>query len=194
MGYFNRSRSARLLYEPEMKVIAEILSPADIQEAARYFASLPYRSVVRVVEVADVPKVEVFGYELASHKGGALEPVDQRLLELPDNPMDTYLGDSHATATTYVPGSLARGRQLVEGGDGRASCKICHGAHLQGVGKIPPLAGQRPSYLYRQLYDIQYGYRRGPAVAQMVPQVANRTAADSVAIAAWLASLNRTVR
>ncbi len=146
----------------DMKDLAEKLSTADIQEAANYYSSLPYRSVVKVVEAAMVPGVEVFGYELAAQEGGVMEPIGLRILELPDNPMNTYLADSHATATAYVPpGSLARGKSLVESAEGRAPCTTCHGPDLQGVGDIPPLAGQRPSYLYRQLYDIQYGYRRG---------------------------------
>ena len=176
----------------DMKNLAERLSPADVQEAASYYASLPHHSTVRVVEAAMVPGFEVFGYELAAKKDGSMEPIGQRLLELPDNPMDTYLADWHATTTAYVPpGSLARGQELVEGGDGRTACTTCHGPELQGAGNIPPLAGQRPSYLYRQLYDMQYGYRRGPAVALMLPQVAKLTADDRIAIAAYLASLKR---
>jgi cytochrome c553 len=46
-----------------------------------------------------------------------------------------------------------------------------------------------PSYLARQLYDIQYGARKGPAVALMVPEVAHMTPADRIAIVAYLASL-----
>lgn len=176
----------------EMKSLAEKLSPADIRVAADYYASLRHQSVVQVVEVAMVPKVEVFGYELAAKKGGSLEPIGQRMFELPDNPMQTYLADSHATATLFVPpGSLARGKKLVEGGDERAACNTCHGPKLQGAGNIPPLAGQRPTYLYRQLYDMQHGYRHGPAVVPMAPQVATLTAQDRIAIAAYLTSLKR---
>jgi cytochrome c553 len=53
----------------------------------------------------------------------------------------------------------------------------------------PPLAGRSASYIARQLYDIQYGTRRGPAVALMQPEAAHMTADDRVAIAAYLASL-----
>ena len=52
----------------EMKALAEKLSSAYIREAANYYASLRQRSVVQVVGAALVPKVEVFGYELAAKK------------------------------------------------------------------------------------------------------------------------------
>lgn len=176
----------------DMKPLAEKLSDEDIREAADYFAALPWRRAVKIVETDTVPKVEVFGYELAAIKDGGREPIGQRILELPDDPMDTYLADSHMKVTAHVPtGSLARGKALVESSQGRAPCKTYHGAKLQGVGDIPPLAGQRPTYLYRQLYDIQYGYRSGPTVEPMQPEVAGLTAADRVAIAAYLASLDR---
>jgi cytochrome c553 len=176
----------------DMKSVVAKLSPEDIREAAAYFAALPWRRAVKIVETDTAPKIEVFGYQLAASKDSVREPIGQRILELPDNPMDTYLADSHAKTTTYVPtGSLARGKALVESSQGRAPCTSCHGPKLQGVGDIPPLAGQRPTYLYRQLYDIEYGYRSGPTVAPMQPEVAGLTNQDRVAIAAYLASLDR---
>jgi cytochrome c553 len=174
----------------EMTRIARLLGDADIQEAATYFSQLKYRSRTRVVEAAMAPKFEVFGYELAASKRGGTGPIGQRIIELADNPLLVYLSDPHTPITAYVPpGSIARGKQLVEGGNGAAPCKTCHGARLQGAGDIPPLAGRTPTYLYRQLYDIQYGFRRGPAVAPMQPIVARLNAAERIAIVAYLASL-----
>jgi cytochrome c553 len=57
------------------------------------------------------------------------------------------------------------------------------------MGDVPPLAGRSPSYLTRQLYDIQHGTRRGLAVARMLPEVVHITPADRIAIVAYLASL-----
>ena len=37
----------------------------------------------------------------------------------------------------------------------------CHGLDLRGLGPIPRLAGRSPSYIARQLYDIQHGNRAG---------------------------------
>jgi cytochrome c553 len=88
------------------------------------------------------------------------------------------------------PGSLSVGRELVESGGGRTMpCTRCHGAHLQGLGAGPRLAGRSPSYLVRQLYDLQSGARGGRAAQQMQPVVANLTVADMAAMAAYAASL-----
>ena len=59
---------------------------------------------------------------------------------------------------------------------------------------VPPLAGRSPSYSVRQLYDIQYGFRRGPAMVPMKPEVAHLNAKDRIAIAAHLASLRSQER
>jgi cytochrome c553 len=80
------------------------------------------------------------------------------------------------------------------GNPGALPCRSCQGARLQGAGDAPPLAGRPPSYIVRQLYDIQYGYWRGPAVAPMEPEVAHLTSWDRIAIAAYIVSLWRGVR
>jgi cytochrome c553 len=54
---------------------------------------------------------------------------------------------------------------------------------------MPALAGRSPSYIVRQLYDMQLGFRNGPSVALMTPVVAKLTVDDIVAIAAYAASL-----
>jgi cytochrome c553 len=53
----------------------------------------------------------------------------------------------------------------------------------------PPIAGRSPSYLARQIYDIQQGARMGPNAAMMRPVVANLTPDDIVAITAYIGSL-----
>ena len=57
------------------------------------------------------------------------------------------------------------------------------------MGNVPPLAGRSPSYLARQLYDIQHGTRQGPVVVPMLPEVVHMTPGDRIAIVAYLASL-----
>jgi cytochrome c553 len=61
--------------------------------------------------------------------------------------------------------------------------------HLKGLGGIPPIAGRSPSYVVRQLYDIQSGARVGVATQLMRQAVANLTVDDMLSIAAYLASL-----
>ncbi len=169
---------------------ANAIGAADLRAAADYFAHTPYRSRFKVVEAAMVPKADIVWFAFMPVKGAAREPIGDRILEMPDDLTAYLAGDWRASYTVYVPpGSLKRGKALVESGAGAQPCASCHGAKLQGVRMIPPLAGRSPSYLYRQLYDIQYGFRKGPAVAQMVPEVAHLTAKDRLAVAAYLASM-----
>lgn len=169
----------------EMKTIAEAASPEDVKQAAAYFSAQPYRSRIRVIEAAMVPKTQVGSFFLVRRPGS--EPIGQRIIELPDNAARENAGDWRNPITAYVPpGSIARGKALVEKAP---ACTSCHGAHLQGMGIMPPLAGRSPSYMVRQLYDIQYGFRTGPAVAPMKPVVAHLTPSDRLAIAAYLASV-----
>jgi cytochrome c553 len=58
-----------------------------------------------------------------------------------------------------------------------------------GLADVPGIAGRSPSYLVRQMYDLQQGKRRGASSPLMQPVVANLTGEDSVAIAAYVTSL-----
>jgi len=53
---------------------------------------------------------------------------------------------------------------------------------------VPSIAGRSPSYLARQLWDIQQGTRNGAQAQLMKLVVANLTEEDLVAIAAYVAS------
>ena len=78
---------------------------------------------------------------------------------------------------------------VMKGGAGKTTqCTICHAADLQGLGPVPGLAGRSPSYLVRQLYDIQHGNRSGIWTSLMRPVIANLSTDDMLAIAAYLAS------
>jgi cytochrome c553 len=57
-----------------------------------------------------------------------------------------------------------------------------------GLGPVPGIAGRSPSYMVRQLYDMQQGVRKGVWSDLMKPVVANLTDADMLAIAAYTAS------
>lgn len=174
----------------DMLFEAKAATDKEIKEAAAYLSHLKYHSHIHVVETAIVPKTQIDGFELARAKNGGTEPIGERILEVSDNPTLFEKHDGRITFTAYVPpGSIARGRALVASGAGAAPCAACHGANLEGMGMTPPLAGRPPSYIVRQLFDIQHGFRRGPAVALMEPEVAHMTAAERIDIAAYLASL-----
>ena len=63
------------------------------------------------------------------------------------------------------------------------------GPALRGVASVPPRAGRSPSYLVRQLWDIQHGARTGPVVAPMVAAVQGLEVDGIVAVMAYAASL-----
>jgi cytochrome c553 len=174
----------------------------EIQAAAKYFSALKPRPWIRVVETDTVPKTHVAGWMLvvnhsakhdsAKNDSEKMEPIGRRIIETPENLEHTELRDDHSGFIAYVPrGSLKRGEALVKtGGDGKTvPCSACHGTDLKGLDKAPPLAGRSPSYIVRQLYDIQSGARHGVATQVMTSTVTKLTIGDMVAIAAYTASL-----
>lgn len=186
-----RKSSGRGIPPATMLGIAQHVTLEELRVAAAYFSRLPYRPWIRVVESARVPKTRVAGVGmLGPIEGGDMEPLGNRIIEVPENLPRTELRDSASGFVAYVPlGSIERGKALVASGAGAAPCASCHGAGLKGMGSTPALAGRSPSYLVRQLYDIAYGARRGPAVATMQAEVAHVSPSDRIAIAAYMASL-----
>lgn len=78
---------------------------------------------------------------------------------------------------------------MTTGAGKTTQCGTCHGADLKGLGPVPGLAGRSPSYLVRQLYDMQHGARKGTWTELMKPVVAKLSDEDMIAIAAYTASL-----
>lgn len=153
--------------------VGDPASAADAKAAANYFSKLRYHPRVHVVEAAMVPKTRYESFFPVRVTGGSNEPIGMVIREIPDNVTLENDGDWRVSITAYVPpASVARGKALVQSGAGALPCTPCHGARLQGVGIVPPLAGGTPTDIVRQHYDIQYGYRRGDAVAPMQPEVA----------------------
>jgi cytochrome c553 len=175
-----------------MEKVAKSVDAADLNAAAQFFSQMTFRSHFHVVEVDTVPRTAVLAVSLyAAIPHGGREPLGQRIVEIPNELQQWELGDPHTEFTAFVPrGSIRRGEALVASGDGAAPCRSCHGPELKGRGTAPPLAGRSPSYLLRQLYDIQYGTRSGPAVAPMLPEVAHLVPGDRIAIVAYLGSLH----
>jgi cytochrome c553 len=175
-----------------MMQIAKALTPQEMTAAAQYFSALSAKDTIHVIETAAVPHTHVAGWRLEADAGSAREPIGHRIIEVPDVPEDFESRDTHATFTAYVPpGSLARGRLLANSGGTvmPVACTVCHGAQLRGLGVAPALAGRSPSYLIRQLYEIQSGIRAGANVAPMKVAIASLTSDDLIAVAAWAASL-----
>jgi len=87
-------------------------------------------------------------------------------------------------------GSIKKGEALVmNGGGGKTTqCTICHGPDLLGLGPLPGIAGRSPTYIVRQLSDIQHGTRAGVWTNLMKPVVVKLNTDDMIAIAAYLAS------
>jgi cytochrome c553 len=164
----------------------------EIQSAANYFSGLTRKPWVRVVETGTVPKTRVAGWMLAPSTPAATERIGERIIEVPENLERTEARDDASGFIAYVPeGSLARGRALVNtGSNGKAiPCAKCHGPGLRGSGNMPPIAGRSPSYLVRQLFDIQSGARAGTLSREMRAPIRNLTLDDMIAISAYVASL-----
>jgi cytochrome c553 len=192
-NFRNGSRKSSVLSLPPalMIAVANGVSEADLTAAAAYFSSLKLRPWIRVVEAETVPKTRVLGFMLVPDGSGESEPIGNRVIEMPEDVPRTELRDSHSPFVAYAPpGSLARGEALVTtGGSGKTvPCGICHGPDLKGLGPVPALAGRSPSYLFRQLYDIQHGTRAGSWTALMQPVVAKLSEEEMVALAAYAAS------
>ena len=171
---------------------AKTMTDDELKAAAEYFSSMKWTPWIKVVETKTVPKTRIAGGMFLRLEGNEKEPIGKRIIETPNNTEATeLLRDSHSGFTAYVPvGSLKRGEALVTtGGSGKTiACGTCHGPDLQGLGPVPGIAGRSPSYLARQLYDMQHGERHGIWTELMKPVVAKLTTDDMLAIAAYTAS------
>jgi cytochrome c553 len=175
-----------------MIAIAKALTPDEINASAEYFGAMKWTPWVRVVETATVPKMVSRGGIWIPVDGSAKEPIGARIVETPDNPERTeILRDPRSGFIAYAPmGSVKKGEALVvSGGNGRTvACAFCHGPSLMGLGPVPGIAGRSPSYLARQMYDMQAGARHGEWADLMQPVVSKLSEDDLVNIAAYVAS------
>ncbi len=182
----------------QMITIAKGLKDDEMKVAAEYFASMKWTPWIKVVETETVPKTQFLGgggglsVPIEGAEAGT-EPIGHRLVEVPANPEETEpLRNPRSGFIAYVPvGTLKKGEALVtRGGDGKTvACAACHGEGLKGNGNFPSLAGRSPSYLARQLYDMQHFTRVGPG-SQLMQQVVEKLSEDDIlAITAYIASL-----
>jgi cytochrome c553 len=174
----------------EMARMSRGLTAEEKRAAAEYFASMPFRPWVRVVEAEEVPQVRPAGGLMIPIEGAAPMPLGARIIEVPaDTERMEVMRDPRTGFIAYVPvGSVARGEALVTTGGGKTiQCALCHGPGQKGQGDIPGIAGRTASYNMRQLWDIKQGARKSPGV--MEPIVQNLTADDMLDVVAYLASL-----
>jgi cytochrome c553 len=174
-----------------MMQFAKNMSDDEIKAAADYFGAMKWTPWIKVVETRMVPKTKPSN-GLFLIEGHEMEPLGNRIVETPVNAEATeILRDPHSGFTAYVPvGAVKRGKALVTTGRGKTiACATCHGADLKGLGPVPPLAGRSPSYLMRQMFDMQQGFRKGEWTELMKPVVAKLTTDDMMNIVAYTASL-----
>lgn len=171
---------------------AKNMNDDQIHQAAEYFGALHFQPWIKVIESNTVPKTKIDNGLFIKLPGNAVEPLGNRIVEMTtDEHLTEDLRDDHVGFSAYVPpGSVKKGEALVKtGGNGvTIACVICHGATLRGVGPVPPLAGRSPSYIARQLNDMQHGTRYGSWSALMTNAVVKLTPTDIVDIAAYLAT------
>jgi cytochrome c553 len=181
-----------------MASFTKSMTDDDIKAAATYFASITPKSWIKVVEAESVPKTRPNGGIFVTLAGAdaGVEPLGDRIVETPVNADDTELRRNPRSGfIAYVPpGSLKKGEALVMAGTTASggkvtACTACHGADLRGLGPVPRLAGRSPSYIARQLYDMQHGNRAGKWTPLMLPIVAALAPDDLLTASAYLASL-----
>ena len=178
---------------PVMIAMAKVLTDADVKAAAEYYAALkPRIGYNKVIETETVAKSYVGpgGMRFATPDGGT-EPIGNRIIVLPEDPLRAELRDPKSGFIDYVPvGSIKKGEALATTGDAGKTipCAICHGQNLKGLGEIPGIVGRPATYVFRQLNDMQNGNRKGAGVELMKGVVAKLTDDDLIALAAYLGS------
>jgi cytochrome c553 len=196
-----RSADPRKPNTNTMIELAKALSDEEAKAAAEYFGAIRWTHWVRVVETSVVPKTRISGNLFLPIEAARTEPIAGRIIEVPEDveQAETYRSTRSGFVAYVPPGSLKKGRDLVTTGGMRVvagrivpgkttACGTCHGPDLMGVADVPPIAGRSPSYLARQLFDMQRGTRNGASAQLMKAIVANLTPGDLVAIAAYVAA------
>ena len=176
-----------------MAGFAKVMTDEEIKASAEYFGAIPdaMDQGCRDTDRAKDPhRRRPVLAKLDGNETGA--SLGNRIIEVPGHTVATEtLRDDHSGPIAYAPiGSIKKGEALVTiGGAGKTvACGTCHGANLEGLGPVPPLAGRSPSYIARQLYDIQHGARKGLWSPLMEKAVEKLTSEDIVAICAYIAS------
>ena len=186
-----KSADSRKANTNRMISFAKNMTDDEIKAAAEYFGAMKWTPWIKVMETTTVPKTRIQGGMFLTLEGGEKEPLGQRIIETPVNAEATeVLRDPHSGFIAYVPvGSLKKGEALVTTGAGKTTqCGLCHGPDLKGLGPVPGIAGRSPSYLMRQMFDMQQGVRKGTWTELMKPVVSKLSEEDLLNIVAYAAS------
>jgi cytochrome c553 len=196
-----RSADPRKPNTVTMIELAKVMTDEEMRLSAEYFAAIKWTPWIRVIESDLVPKTRIVGNLYLPTAQERTEPIAGRIIEVPEDiEQAETLRNPRSGFIAYVPpGSIEKGRDLVTTGGMRivgneivqgktTPCVTCHGLDLMGVADVPPIAGRSPSYLARQIWDIQQGTRNGAAVQLMKLAIAKLEPDDLVSIAAYVSS------
>jgi cytochrome c553 len=181
-----KSSDSRKQNTGAMASIAKAMTDDDMKASADYYAALPFKPWIKVQESTTAPKTRINGGLFLVLDGNETEPLGDRIIEVPVNAemTETYR-NPHSSFIAYAPvGSVRKGEALAKSGQ----CALCHGADLKGIGPVPTIAGRSPSYMVRQMYDMQQGTRKGLWTGLMKPVVAPLSQDDLLNLAAYVAS------
>jgi cytochrome c553 len=156
-----RSADPRKANTNNMIAYAKAMTADEMNAAAAYFSSMKWTRWIKVVETDTVPKTRIATGMFIPLEGASAgkEPIGARIIEVPEQPEETEtLRNPRSGFIAYVPrGSVKRGAAIAA----RAQCVLCHGMNLDGLGPVPGIGGRSPSYIVRQLFDMQRGVRTG---------------------------------
>ena len=196
-----RSADPRKPNTVTMIELAKAMTDEEMRLSAEYFAAIRWTPWIRVIESDLVPKTRIVGNLYLPTAQERTEPIAGRIIEVPEDiEQAETLRNPRSGFIAYVPpGSIEKGRDLVTTGGMRivgneivqgktTPCVTCHGLDLMGVADVPPIAGRSPSYIVRQIWDIQQGTRNGAAVQLMKQAIAKLEPDDLVSIAAYVSS------
>lgn len=182
-----KSADSRKQNTGAMASIAKAMTEDEIKAAAEYYAAIPFKPWITVKESTTAPKTRINVGLFLALDGNETEPLGDRIIEVPVSAemTETYR-NPHSPFIAYVPvGAVKKGEALAKAGQ----CTLCHGADLKGIGPVPTIAGRSPSYMMRQLYDMQQGTRKGLWTGLMKPVVQNLSQDDMLDIVAYVATL-----
>lgn len=183
-----KSSDARKTNTNRMIAMAKAMTDEEIKATAEYFGAIKWTPWIRVVEQATVPKTRIAAGLFIPLEGAeaGTEPIGLRIIEVPENTEQSeVLRNPRSGFVAYVPrGSIKKGEALAT----RGQCTLCHGAKLEGLGPVPGIAGRSPSYMVRQLFDMQSGARKGEWGALMRGVVQTMSIDDLISVSAYVAS------
>jgi hypothetical protein len=121
-----------------------------------------------VIETETVAKSYVGpgGMRFATPDGGT-EPIGNRIIVLPDDPVRAELRDPKSGFIDYVPvGSIKKGEGLITGERRQDyTCAICHGQNLKGLGEIPGIVGRPATYSSGSSMTCRTATERAPVLS-----------------------------